>query len=122
MKSAIWMVSALISAASPLSHSADEKGSVQDGSPSQNDCRARAAAAIARNVTWNPHEKASPAAAAVVDIRLDPNGRIIGRRLLKSSGSRTLDDAVVKAVDLTAELPTELKICRLSQITVAWAP
>jgi colicin import membrane protein len=116
------MVSAVISAASPLSHAADEKGSIQDASPSQDDCRARAGAAIARNVIWNPNDEATPAAAAVVDVRFDPNGRIIARRLLKSSGSRTLDDALVKAVDLTANLPTELKICKLSQVSVAWTP
>lgn len=122
MKLAMWMFSALISAAPSLSYSADEDGSIQDGSLSQADCHARAGVAIVRNVIWNPHEEATTAAAAVVDVRFDPNGRIISRRLLKSSGSRAQDDALLKAVDLTANLPTELKTCRLSQVTVTWAP
>jgi colicin import membrane protein len=44
---------------------------------------------------------------AEVEVRVAADGSIIGRRLLKSSGSREWDDAVLRAIDKTAMLPRD---------------
>ena len=44
---------------------------------------------------------------AEVEVRAAPDGTIIGRRLVKSSGIPTWDDAVLRAIDKTAVLPRD---------------
>lgn len=44
---------------------------------------------------------------AEVEVRTSPDGTIVGRRLLKSSGSKSWDDAVLKAIDKTETLPRD---------------
>jgi colicin import membrane protein len=51
------------------------------------------------SITGNP--------AAEVEVRAAPNGSIIGRRLLKSSGSKEWDEAVLRAIDRTDTLPRD---------------
>jgi len=50
-------------------------------------------------VTGNP--------AADVEVRASPTGTILSRRLVKSSGNKDWDDAVLRAIDRTAELPRD---------------
>lgn len=45
--------------------------------------------------------------AAVVEVRAAPGGAILSRRLVKSSGNQVWDDAVLRAIDRTAELPRD---------------
>jgi colicin import membrane protein len=45
---------------------------------------------------------------ARVEVRCGPDGTIIGRQLVKSSGSKEWDDAVLRAVDRTGELPRDV--------------
>jgi colicin import membrane protein len=47
-------------------------------------------------------------AAAEVEVRASPNGTIIARRLLKSSGHADWDDAVLRAIDRTGTLPRDV--------------
>ncbi len=44
---------------------------------------------------------------AEVEVRSAPDGTIIGRRLVKSSGQKIWDDAVLRAIDRTGELPRD---------------
>lgn len=44
---------------------------------------------------------------AVIEVRAAPSGTIIGRRLVKSSGSRDWDEAVLRAIDRTGTLPKD---------------
>lgn len=44
---------------------------------------------------------------AEVDVRTAPDGTIIARKLLKSSGDKAWDDAVLKAIDKTEVLPRD---------------
>ena len=44
---------------------------------------------------------------ASVEVRTAPDGRIIGRKLIKSSGSAAWDDAVLRAIDKTEMLPRD---------------
>ncbi|MFM2036918.1 MAG: putative tolA protein, partial [Pseudomonadota bacterium] len=46
--------------------------------------------------------------AAEVQIRVAPNGLIVGRRLTKSSGSAAWDEAVLRAIDKTEMLPRDV--------------
>jgi colicin import membrane protein len=45
---------------------------------------------------------------AVVEVRAAPDGTIIGRRLSTSSGNRTWDEAVLRAIDRTEVLPRDV--------------
>ena len=45
--------------------------------------------------------------AADVEVRASPTGTILARRLIKSSGNKDWDDAVLRAIDRTAELPRD---------------
>lgn len=44
---------------------------------------------------------------AEVEVRTAPDGTIVGRKLLRSSGSRAWDEAVLKALDKTEVLPRD---------------
>ena len=45
---------------------------------------------------------------AEVEVRADADGTIISRKLLRSSGSRAWDEAVLKAIDKTETLPRDI--------------
>jgi len=45
--------------------------------------------------------------AADVEVRASPTGTILSRRLVKSSGNKDWDEAVLRAIDRTAELPRD---------------
>ncbi|TDM09185.1 MAG: hypothetical protein C4K60_07690 [Ideonella sp. MAG2] len=44
---------------------------------------------------------------ATVEVRVTPDGTIIGRRLLKPSGDKAWDEAVLRAIDKTERLPRD---------------
>lgn len=44
---------------------------------------------------------------AEVEVRLAPDGTIIGRRIVQSSGNRAWDEAVLRALDKTETLPRD---------------
>jgi colicin import membrane protein len=44
---------------------------------------------------------------AEVEVRTSPDGTIVARKLLKSSGSKSWDDAVLKAIDKTETFPRD---------------
>ena len=45
---------------------------------------------------------------AEVEVQTAPDGRIVSRRILKPSGTRDWDDAVLRAIDRTAILPRDV--------------
>lgn len=66
----------------------------------------RIMAQIKRNILFNDSIPGNPVAS--VELRLAPDGTIVSRRLLKSSGSGAWDDAVLRAIDKTAVLPRDI--------------
>jgi colicin import membrane protein len=44
---------------------------------------------------------------ADVEVRAAPDGTIVSRRLVKSSGNKAWDDAVLRAIDKTETLPRD---------------
>jgi colicin import membrane protein len=55
---------------------------------------------LTESVSGNP--------AADVEVRASPSGTILSRRLMKSSGNKDWDEAVLRAIDRTGELPRDV--------------
>ena len=62
--------------------------------------------AIFPNIVFTSTLPGNPA--AVVEVRAGPNGTVIGRRLVSSSGHPEWDDAVLRAIDRTGSLPRDV--------------
>lgn len=65
----------------------------------------RIRARIKPNITFTEDVAGNPK--AEVEVRTSPDGTILSRKLLSSSGNRSWDDAVLKAIDKTATLPRD---------------
>ena len=61
--------------------------------------------AIRRNIVFTGAPTGNPA--ATVEVTAAPGGSIISRRLVKSSGHKDWDDAVLRAVERTGSLPRD---------------
>ena len=59
---------------------------------------------------------------AAVEVRCASDGTITGRRLVKSSGSKEWDDAVLRAIDRTGELPRDIDGRVPSPILIEFRP
>lgn len=66
----------------------------------------RVAARVKPNIVFNEEVTGNPR--AEVEVRTAPDGTIIGQRIVKSSGVRGWDDAVLKAVIKTEALPRDV--------------
>jgi colicin import membrane protein len=65
----------------------------------------RIRARIQPNIVFGDSVNGNPL--ATVEVRLAPDGTIVGKRLTKSSGVKTWDDAVLRAIDKTEVLPRD---------------
>lgn len=65
----------------------------------------RVAARVKPNIVFTDDITGNPR--AEVEVRTAPDGTIVGQRILKSSGSRSWDEAVLKAVIKTEVLPRD---------------
>ena len=65
----------------------------------------RIVAAIRPNIVLT--DSLPPTLKAVVEVRASPTGTVRSRRSPESSGNRTWDDAVLRAIDRTRQLPTD---------------
>lgn len=95
-----------IAAAAAGTGAADSTGTAaQSASPSAG-YAGRIKARIKPNVVFNADDvDGNPLAS--VEVRTAPDGRIIGRKLIKSSGSAAWDDTVLRAIDKTEMLPRD---------------
>jgi len=59
---------------------------------------------------------------AVVSIRCAPDGTILSRKIISSSGNKTWDDAVLRAVDATGQLPRDVDGRIPDPIELSWKP
>jgi colicin import membrane protein len=66
----------------------------------------RVIAKIKPNIVFADDISGNPV--ATVEVRTSPDGTIIGRKLIKSSGVKAWDDAVLRAIDKTEILPRDL--------------
>jgi colicin import membrane protein len=63
-------------------------------------------ARIKPNIVMTETVSGNPA--ADVEVRSSPTGMILSKRLVKSSGNKDWDDAVLRAIDRTGELPRDI--------------
>jgi colicin import membrane protein len=66
----------------------------------------RIVARIKPNIVFTDSIDGNPVAA--VEVKLAPDGTIVARRLVKSSGVKSWDDAVLRAIDRTGVLPRDV--------------
>jgi colicin import membrane protein len=66
----------------------------------------RIMARIKPNIVFTEAVEGNPV--ATVEVKLAPDGAIIGKRLIKSSGNKAWDEAVLRAVDRTEMLPRDI--------------
>ncbi len=76
----------------------------QDAGPSAS-YAGRLVARIFPNILFT--ESVASNAAAEVEVRLAPDGTVVSRRLVKSSGNAEWDEAVLRAIDKTRVLPRD---------------
>lgn len=80
----------------------------------------RIVARVKPNIVFTEELAGNPT--AEVEVNTSPDGTIVGRKLIKSSGNRTWDDAVLKAVDKTEVLPRDVDGRVPSSLTISFRP
>lgn len=94
------------------------QGAVTSGPSSTYAGRIRGA--IEPNITFTSELNGNPT--AEVEVRQGPDGTITGSRLVKSSGVKEWDDAVLRAVDKTQKLPRDIDGRVISPIILTFRP
>jgi colicin import membrane protein len=85
--------------------SARSTGTAQQSSGPSAAYQDKLAARVRPNIVFTETVPGNPR--AEVEVRALPDGTIAGRKLLKSSGHKGWDDAVLRAIDRTATLPKD---------------
>ncbi len=80
----------------------------------------RIRARVKPNIVFTDDVDGNPT--AEVEVRTAPDGTIVGQRLIKSSGSKSWDDAVVKAIIKTETLPRDTDGRVPSSLVIAFRP
>ena len=80
----------------------------------------RIAARIKPNITYTDLIVGNPA--ADVEVRTSPDGTIISRKLVKSSGIKSWDEAVLNAIDKTEKLPPDTDGRVIPSLTLSFRP
>jgi colicin import membrane protein len=80
----------------------------------------RIIARIKPNIVFPDTISGNPA--AIVDVRLGPDGTIVSRKIKQSSGVKEWDDAVLRALDKTEILPRDTDGTVPSQIDMTFRP
>jgi colicin import membrane protein len=80
----------------------------------------RIAAKIKPNIVFTDVVSGNPA--ALVEIRVAPDGTIVGRKLLESSGNTSWDQAVLRAIDRTEVIPRDTDGRVVPQFPIEFRP
>lgn len=86
--------------------SASATGNAQRSAGPSDSYAGRIRARIKPNIVFTDDVPGNPT--AEVEVRAAPDGTIVGRKVVKSSGVRSWDDAVLKAIDKAAVLPRDV--------------
>jgi len=86
--------------------SADSRGKSPKSAGPSDSYGGRVKARVKPNITYTDTPAGNPT--AEVDVRTSPDGTIISRKLVKSSGVKSWDDAVLNAIDKTEVLPRDV--------------
>jgi len=80
----------------------------------------RVRARVKPNIVFSEDISGNPA--ADVEVRMAPDGTIVGKRLVKSSGVKAWDDAVLRALDKTEMLPRDVDGRVHSPVVISFKP
>ena len=80
----------------------------------------KVAAKVKPNIVYPDMLSGNPR--AEVEVRLSPDGTIVGKRLVQSSGNKAWDDAVLRALDKTETLPRDTDGRVPSSLTIGFRP
>lgn len=83
----------------------DSKGTAQHSASPSADYGSKVAARIRPHIVFIDDAPGNPR--AEVEVRAAPDGTILSRKLVKSSGLKAWDDAVLKAIDKAEKLPPD---------------
>lgn len=81
-------------------------GTAQRASAPSASYAGKVAAKVKPNIVFTDDIAGNPT--AEVEVRTAPDGSILSRKLVKSSGAKAWDDAVLKAIDKTDKLPLDI--------------
>ncbi|MDH4418985.1 MAG: cell envelope integrity protein TolA [Acidovorax sp.] len=80
----------------------------------------KVAAKVKPNIVYPDAISGNPR--AEVEVRLSPDGTIVGKRLVQPSGNKAWDDAVLRALDKTETLPRDVDGRVPSSLTIGFKP
>ena len=80
----------------------------------------RVVARIKPNIVFTEDISTNPT--AVIEVRCSPDGRITGKKLIKSSGVKAWDEAVMRAIDKTEILPKDTDGVVPSSFEISFRP
>jgi colicin import membrane protein len=80
----------------------------------------KVAAKVKPNIVYPDAISGNPR--AEVEVRLSPDGTIVGKRLVQSSGNKAWDDAVLRALDKTETLPRDVDGRVPPSLTIGFKP
>lgn len=80
----------------------------------------RVAAKVKPNIVYPDAVSGNPR--AEVEVRLAPDGTIVGKRLVQSSGNKAWDDAVLRALEKTETLPRDVDGRVPPSLTIGFRP
>ena len=82
------------------------KGDAQRSADPSGSYGGKVAAKVKPNIVYPDAISGNPR--AEVEVKLSPDGTIVGKRLVQSSGNKAWDDAVLRALDNTETLPRDV--------------
>ena len=100
--------------------SQEAKGSAMRSSGPSDSYAGRIRARVKPNIVFGEDIAGNPS--AEIEVRTSPDGTIIGQRIAKSSGVRSWDEAVLKAVIKTEVLPRDVDGRVHSPLTIIFRP
>jgi colicin import membrane protein len=102
------------------SGAADSTGTALKSAGPSSSYAGRIRARIKPNIVFTEELTTNPS--AEVEVRTSPDGTIVGRKLVKSSGQKNWDEAVLKAIDKTESLPRDIDGTVHSPLIIAFRP
>jgi colicin import membrane protein len=96
------------------------RGSAPQSSGPSASWAGRVRARVKPNIVFSDDVSGNPE--AQVEVRLSPDGTIVGKRVTKSSGVKAWDDAVLRALDKTEVLPRDVDGRVPSPVTLVFRP
>lgn len=95
-------------------------GNAQRSSGPSGSYGGKVAAKVKPNIVYPDAVSGNPR--AVVEVRAAPDGTIVGRRLIQSSGNKAWDEAVLRALDKTETLPRDVDGRVPSSLEIGFRP